>query len=134
MWYPDLVIQALKPRYSGRWRVQGVCLSGTKSWLQSPIAHIYTSKVSKDCTVKAEAFVTRDSYSSPKWHRWMKKGHEVAQTSQILEQGNKNNVTQVGEMTQSLNGRLTTKNIIFQKKIFLLQIFLDSWNSESKLQ
>lgn len=64
----------------------------------------------------------------------MKKGHEVAQTSQILEQGNKNNVTQVGEMTQSLNGRLTTKNIIFQKKIFLLQIFLDSWNSESKLQ
>lgn len=64
----------------------------------------------------------------------MKKGHEVAQTSQILEQENKNNATQVGEMTQSLNGRLTTKIIIFQKKILLLQIFLDSWNSENKLQ
>lgn len=64
----------------------------------------------------------------------MKKGHDVAQTSQILEQENKNNATQVGEMTQSLNGRLTTKNIIVQKKILLLQIFLDSWNSESKLQ
>lgn len=64
----------------------------------------------------------------------MKKGHEVAQTSQILEQENKNNATQVGEMTQPLNGRLTTKNIIFQKKILLLQIFLDSWNSENKLQ
>lgn len=64
----------------------------------------------------------------------MKKGHEVAQTSQILEQENKNNATQVGEMTQSLNGRLKTKIIIFQKKILLLQIFLDSWNSENKLQ
>lgn len=64
----------------------------------------------------------------------MKKRHEVAQTSQILEQENKNNATQVGEMTQSLNGRLTTKNIIFQKKILLLHIFLDSWNSENKLQ
>lgn len=64
----------------------------------------------------------------------MKKGHEVAQTSQILVQENKNNATQVGEMTQSLNGRLTTKNIIFQKKTLLLQIFLDSWNSENKLQ
>lgn len=64
----------------------------------------------------------------------MEKGHEVAQTSQILEQENKNNATQVGEMTQSLNGRLKTKIIIFQKKILLLQIFLDSWNSENKLQ
>lgn len=53
----------------------------------------------------------------------MKKGHEVAQTSQILEQENKNNATQVGEMIQPLNGRLTTKNIIFQKKILLLQNF-----------
>lgn len=53
----------------------------------------------------------------------MKKGHEVAQTSQILEQENKNNATQVGEMTQPLNGRLTTKNIIFQKKNLVVTDF-----------